>query len=240
MQLDYGEDAWCEVVQLSRCKWFAFNTFEIYPDWVMPELAAAAAKILTDPGTRMSEDDEEYDDYDGEPTADRFMRYFGRCFVRFFSTLQHFDYDEYIRATGRYFCEFLKNVDNLHLQIRFKFPKMKSPSMYMSHADRDGCVLVYRSTRRGLTQYIMGKWCGVDCTSGAANFPHVPTVDRVFPLFYFFLPINIYKYMYICIYMEIFWAKKFIVYKLTIVFFFFKVTSKDPEECVVNHRRKKI
>jgi guanylate cyclase len=129
----------------------------------MPELAAAAAKILTDPGSRTVEydegdwDDDEDDDRDdgGEPTFDSFMRYFGRCFVRFFSTLKH--YDDYIRATGRYFCEFLKNVDNLHLQIRFRFPKMKSPSMYMSHADRDGCVLVYRSTRRGLTQYFMGK-----------------------------------------------------------------------------------
>ncbi|XP_025415805.1 soluble guanylate cyclase 89Db-like [Sipha flava] len=163
IQLEYGEDAWYEVVRLSRCKWSEFNTFEIYPDWVMPELAAAAAKILTDPGSRTVEydegdwDDDEDDDRDdgGEPTFDSFMRYFGRCFVRFFSTLKH--YDDYIRATGRYFCEFLKNVDNLHLQIRFRFPKMKSPSMYMSHADRDGCVLVYRSTRRGLTQYFMGQ-----------------------------------------------------------------------------------
>ncbi|XP_001943213.1 soluble guanylate cyclase 89Db [Acyrthosiphon pisum] len=146
IQLEYGESAWREVVRLARCKWYVFNTHQIYPDGLMPELAAAAAELLTDPtdrpGARV------------QPTADGFMRYFGRCFVRFFSNL---GYDAPIRATGRYFCEFLKNVDNLHLQMRFAYPKMKSPSMYMSHVDRNGCVLVYRSTRRGFTQYFMGQ-----------------------------------------------------------------------------------
>lgn len=149
LQLEYGENAWREVVRLARCKWYVFNTHHIYPDGLMPELATAAAHLLTDPdrspdGGRAAT----------EPTADVFMRYFGRCFVRFFSNL---GYDAPIRATGRYFCEFLKNVDNLHLQMRFAYPKMKSPSMYMSHVDRNGCVLVYRSTRRGFTQYFMGK-----------------------------------------------------------------------------------
>lgn len=158
-QLEYGEDAWRNVVRLAQCKWYAFNTHHIYPDNLMPDLAAAAAKLLTDP-------DQQYDEHHRwpaenaacaavvEPTADEFMRYFGRCFVRFFSNL---GYDAPIRATGRYFCEFLKNVDNLHLQMRFAYPKMKSPSMYMSHVDRYGCVLVYRSTRRGFTQYFMGE-----------------------------------------------------------------------------------
>lgn len=159
VQLEYGEDAWREVVRLARCKWYVFNTHHIYPDSLMPELAAAAAELLTDPdrspdaggdggsgpGTGAAA---------GEPTANNFMRYFGRCFVRFFSNL---GYDAPIRATGRYFCEFLKNVDNLHLQMRFAYPKMKSPSMYMSHVDRNGCVLVYRSTRSGFTQYFMGE-----------------------------------------------------------------------------------
>ncbi|XP_050436148.1 soluble guanylate cyclase 89Da-like [Adelges cooleyi] len=144
IQLEYGENAWRQIVKLTKCKWTVFNTHHIYPDSLMPNLAEAAAVVLTDP--------EEPEDQ--EPTADSFMRYFGRCFVRFFSNL---GYDAPIRATGRYFCEFLKNVDNLHLQMRFAYPKMKSPSMYMSHVDRQGCVLVYRSTRQGFTQYFMGQ-----------------------------------------------------------------------------------
>lgn len=123
----------------------------------MPELAAAAAQLLDDPRVVAEDNGGGVGGGGGcpsAPTADAFMRYFGKCFVRFFSNL---GYDAPIRATGRYFCEFLRNVDNLHLQMRFAYPKMKSPSMYMSHVDRNGCVLVYRSTRRGFTQYFMGE-----------------------------------------------------------------------------------
>lgn len=62
-----------------------------------------------------------------------------------------------IKATGRYFCEFLQCVDNIHMQMRFTYPKMKSPSMYTTHVDPHGVVLIYRSTRQGFTQYFMGK-----------------------------------------------------------------------------------
>ncbi|KAK0157521.1 hypothetical protein PV328_011258 [Microctonus aethiopoides] len=62
-----------------------------------------------------------------------------------------------IKATGRYFCEFLQCVDNIHMQMRFTYPKMKSPSMYITHVDPHGVVLIYRSTRQGFTQYFMGQ-----------------------------------------------------------------------------------
>lgn len=62
-----------------------------------------------------------------------------------------------IKATGRYFCDFLQNVDNIHMQMRFTYPRMKSPSMYTTHVDPQGVVLVYRSTRKGFTHYLMGK-----------------------------------------------------------------------------------
>jgi hypothetical protein len=33
---------------------------------------------------------------------------------------------------------------------------MKSPSIYLTDIDSNGCVLVYRSARQGFTQYVMG------------------------------------------------------------------------------------
>lgn len=68
-----------------------------------------------------------------------------------------FRYDATITATGRYFTDFLKNVDNIHTQFRLSYPKMKSPSMYVTEVDENGCVLVYRSSRQGFTHYLMGK-----------------------------------------------------------------------------------
>lgn len=43
------------------------------------------------------------------------------------------------------------------MQMRFTYPKMKSPSMYITHVDPHGVLLVYRSTRKGFTHYFMGK-----------------------------------------------------------------------------------
>lgn len=33
---------------------------------------------------------------------------------------------------------------------------MKSPSMYLTEIDQQGCILVYRSGRGGFTNYLMG------------------------------------------------------------------------------------
>lgn len=66
-------------------------------------------------------------------------------------------YDVSIKATGRYFTEFLQNVDNIHSQFRLSYPKMKSPSMYVTQEDERGCILVYRSGRHGFTHYLMGE-----------------------------------------------------------------------------------
>lgn len=91
--------------------------------------------------------------YSGE-TFDYFMEFFGKCFVRFFS---NFGYDKMLKATGRFYCDFLQSCDNIHLQIRFTYPKMKSPSMQLTHTDENGAVLVYRSTRTGFSRYVINQ-----------------------------------------------------------------------------------
>lgn len=110
------------------------------------------------------------------------MTFFGRCFVRFFSnfgseirspslslgkrvcrllslpnpSVPH-SYDDLIRSAGRHFCDFLNGVDNIHQQMRFSYPKMKSPSMFLAEADEGGAVLVYRSKRQGFLPYLIGQ-----------------------------------------------------------------------------------
>lgn len=65
-------------------------------------------------------------------------------------------YDQTIKSTGRYFIDFLESIDNIHSQFIHSYPKMKSPSMYLTEVDKNGCVLVYRSGREGFTNYLMG------------------------------------------------------------------------------------
>ncbi|XP_049530693.1 soluble guanylate cyclase 89Db-like [Anopheles darlingi] len=135
VQLEYGEFVWRQALLTTGCKNTVFNTHQLYPDSLIPDLAAALSSIT------------------GKP-CDEFMIFFGRCFVRFFS---NFGYDELIKATGRYFCDFLHSVDNIHLQMRFTYRKMKSPSMQLTEVDENGAVLVYRSTRSGFSKYLRGQ-----------------------------------------------------------------------------------
>ncbi|CAG9858830.1 unnamed protein product [Phyllotreta striolata] len=135
VRLEYGEDVWQKTLTMADCKFSVFNTHQTYPDSTMSSLASALASITNQ-------------------TADDTMMFFGRCFVRFFS---NFGYDVTIKATGRYFADFLNSIDNIHSQFRISYPKMKSPSMYLTDIDKGGCVLMYRSTRSGLTHYVMGQ-----------------------------------------------------------------------------------
>ncbi|ENN80401.1 hypothetical protein YQE_03173, partial [Dendroctonus ponderosae] len=142
IQLEYGEELWKEILKTSNCKYTVFNTHQIYSDNLALELGEACAKIT---GGR-------YND---------FIQYFGKCFIRFTSK---FGYDATVKATGRFFTDFLESVDNIHHQFSFTYPKMKSPSMYLTEIDENGCVLVYRSSRPGYTHYIMGvlEYCAED------------------------------------------------------------------------------
>ncbi|XP_058812767.1 soluble guanylate cyclase 89Db-like isoform X1 [Topomyia yanbarensis] len=135
VQLEYGEHIWRQALLTTGCKLTVFNTYQQYPDSLIPDLAAALSAITG-------------------KSIDEFMVFFGRCFVRFFS---NFGYDELIKATGRYFCDFLHSVDNIHLQMRFTYRKMKSPSMQLTEMDENGAVLVYRSTRSGFSKYLRGQ-----------------------------------------------------------------------------------
>ncbi|KAI4457321.1 guanylate cyclase soluble subunit beta-2 [Holotrichia oblita] len=134
VQLEYGDETWKEVLQVAGCKFTVFNTHQVYPDDIMQNLAKACETVTAS-------------------SYDSFMNFFGRCFVRYFS---HFGYDLTIKATGRYFTDFLENVDNIHILFRMSYPKMKSPSMYLTNIDEKGCILVYKSTRQGYVQYFMG------------------------------------------------------------------------------------
>lgn len=136
-QLEYGEPVWLKMLEMVGFKYTVFRTHQIYPDDLMPNLAQACSTILNNGATQQN-----------------VMNFFGHCMIRY---LSNFGYDKPIKATGRYFSDFLSNMDNMHLHMRFSYPKMKSPSMYISHVDNDGVVLVYRSSRKGYTHYFIGQ-----------------------------------------------------------------------------------
>ncbi|XP_069132161.1 soluble guanylate cyclase 88E-like isoform X2 [Argopecten irradians] len=139
---EHGEDVWRAILEQIGLRNTVFNTHSIYPDNVMLDLSNTCSDLI------------------GGRTPEEFLRYFGQCFVKFFS---HYGYDRIVRISGRHYRDFLNEIDNLHETMRFTFPRMHSPSFNVSKEDSDGCVLVYRSKRKGFLPYVIGQLC--ECAS---------------------------------------------------------------------------
>lgn len=65
---------------------------------------------------------------------------------------------ESYQVCGRFFCDFLTAIDSIHLQMVQTYPDMANPFMYVSHEDKDGVLLHYRSSRKGFCPYLTGEF----------------------------------------------------------------------------------
>ncbi|XP_063844811.1 LOW QUALITY PROTEIN: soluble guanylate cyclase 89Db-like [Scylla paramamosain] len=135
-QAEYGNYMWEMIKEEAGCRGMEFHNHQMYSDTIFRSLATACAKVTK------------------QGSVEDYLRFFGRCFVRY---CQHYRYDKMLKATGRHFCQLLKEMDNLHSQMRFGFPKMKSPSMVITEYDMEGALLQYRSCRPGLSHYLIGQ-----------------------------------------------------------------------------------
>ncbi|XP_070199522.1 soluble guanylate cyclase 89Db-like [Littorina saxatilis] len=134
----HGEVTWQRVLERAGLHNMVFTTHRQYSDQLMVRLAAACSALL--PHVL--------------PSEQRAMHYFGTCFVEFGRV---YGYDKILRVAGRHYRDFLHGIDNLHETIRFSYHRMQSPSFMVEAEDREGCVLVYRSGRRGFAHYVMGQ-----------------------------------------------------------------------------------
>ena len=149
----YGEDAWSKVLTQAGLRHKVFTTHTIYTDETMLRLASSCQHVLQD------------------RTHDEFMRFFGTCFVKYFS---HYGYDRIIAVCGRNFRDFLHGIDNLHETMRFSFPKMVSPSFYVTDETTAGCKLHYLTRRSGHQEYVCGQ-----LESCAQNFYNISLEIRL-------------------------------------------------------------
>lgn len=134
----YGEEIWKEIAQLAGAQ-HVYITHQSYSDDLIPRMATAMAQAVGEADGMM---------------ADDYMRYFGACFVNFFS---HYGYDRIVRVSGRYFRNFLIGIDNLHEHMRFGYPNLQSPVFYCDEETSSGLVLHYHSRRKGFKHYVVGQ-----------------------------------------------------------------------------------
>ncbi|GAB1598433.1 soluble guanylate cyclase 88E-like isoform X1 [Argonauta hians] len=134
---EYGRKIWKKVLSyVGLDSESEFSTHTMYENELMLNLAKACSHILKD---KLPED---------------YMCYFGKCFLKFCST---YKYDQILTLSGRYFRDFLHEINNLHETIRFSYPKMISPTFIVEKEDVNGCILSYTSSRKGFVHYVMGQ-----------------------------------------------------------------------------------
>ncbi|EFX75362.1 hypothetical protein DAPPUDRAFT_107984 [Daphnia pulex] len=86
-------------------------------------------------------------------TVQDFFAYFGRCFIRAAGT---FGYEKLIKRCGRFFCDFLSAFDTVHLHIKYRYPKMDHPFIYVLEEDAEGALIHYRTSRCGFPPFLYG------------------------------------------------------------------------------------
>ena len=130
----YGEDAWERIRTRAGVDVEVFISNEGYPDEVTFQLAGAASGVLEQP-------------------LDDLLRAFGSYWV--LKTARQ-GYGELMSAGGRTLGEFLLNLPNLHTRVGLIFPHLKPPQFSCSDVQATSLRLHYRSTREGLTPFVVG------------------------------------------------------------------------------------
>ncbi|CAM1313161.1 Uncharacterised protein r2_g2356 [Pycnogonum litorale] len=168
VQLKYGEQAWKEILIAIGMKNVVFSTHKIYSETVVPNIANCCSRMYP------------------SKSADDFKRFFGVCFVKFWS---HYGYDKLARSTGRYFRDFVHGIDNLHNQIRFTYPRMSSPFFHVEQEHQYGMTLHYRTSRKGYATYVIGQFetvakaiYGINLIAEICGEPSIDPIDHTLTL----------------------------------------------------------
>lgn len=134
---EYGGAIWKKILLHANLdEGTAFTTHAMYDNELMVKLAQGCSEVIQD------------------KSPEGYMCYFGKCFFKFCST---YKYDQILMLSGRYFRDFLHEINNLHETIRFGYPKMMSPTFMVKSEDVNGCILCYISRRCGFVEYVIGQ-----------------------------------------------------------------------------------
>lgn len=129
----FGEEKWREVLAASGVPGDSFLTMRSYDDELTYSLAGAASEIL------------------GAP-VDACLEMFGEYWV--LETAAR-SYAVLLDSAGGNMLEFLGNLNALHDRITSTFLDYVPPEFFVEENDR-GHTIHYKSTRKGLTPFVVG------------------------------------------------------------------------------------
>ena len=135
----FGKDKWLEIARKAQLEDVYFMGMKQYPDKVSYDIIAAAVEVLEIP-------------------AEKILYVAGENWINFILTTE-FSY--VYKVFGENLFEFLKNLDNLHLNVSNVMPELTPPSFKSTDITDKSLHLHYYSDRPGLSPFVEGLIIGL-------------------------------------------------------------------------------
>ncbi|MFK7994303.1 MAG: heme NO-binding domain-containing protein [Granulosicoccus sp.] len=152
----FGDDKWREIAAKANVE-HSFVSMDTYPDKVTYDLVAAASEILDIPPVKI-------------------LEAFGEHWIQY--TVDE-GYGQTISMYGKSVPEFLKNMNNLHAQIRLSLPELNPPTITCEETSGGDLLVCYESERAGLAPMLVGLLRGLGKRfSTPVNVEYVPPIEQ--------------------------------------------------------------
>lgn len=136
---NFGQDKWDEIRNQCGVQESHFISNESYEDELTFELVHAASEIL-------------------QLKSEVVLEAFGKYWI---VNTGNQKYGELMKAGGKDFLEFMKNLPNFHGRIMLIYPKLCPPEFLVEMQDETKMILHYYSARNGLTHFVLGLIQGI-------------------------------------------------------------------------------
>lgn len=156
VQEGFDESTWDQIVLQSGVPADSFLTMRSYEDEITLALVGAAADVL-------------------ELSVSDALDAFGQYWITQFAPKE---YSMLLDHVGKTPFDFLRNLDELHDRISTVFTEFKPPSFRVEVVDEQEALVTYRSSRNGLTPFVLGIMKGLnDRFEQQVNIESVDMID---------------------------------------------------------------
>lgn len=136
---NFGQEKWDQILKRSGVRETQFMSNESYEDGITFELVAASSEILS-------------------LSQEAILEAFGKFWI--LNTGQK-RYGDLMKAGGKDFIGFMKNLPNFHSRIMLIYPNLCPPEFIVEQVNEKKIILHYYSTRDGLTYFMFGLIKGI-------------------------------------------------------------------------------
>lgn len=151
----HGNPTWQRIEEISEVGSDSLLTMRGYDDEITMALVQASSAVL-------------------EVSVEDALHAFGTYWITEFAPRE---YGALLKHTGRSSFELLTNLDDLHDRISTVYTDFSPPSFRVKNIDSDSAEIIYVSSRKGLTPFVLGILGNL-----GSLFNEIITIESVTPL----------------------------------------------------------